>query len=854
MRNLLLILLCVVFVGGCGNTLKNSWLDFRAYYNTYYNAQENFQTGLAKVEEQPVTIDPNEPVRIHPVPNQAGNSDFEKAIDKGARILRKFPDSQWTDDALLLIGKSYYYRQEFFPALQKFEELRKASTSPKMDQLAIIWKGWTQLDLKQHMNAVTYLESELNQYPAGWSTDKKAEIQALAGEHYAMMGNWEESADYLSAAVSGLDNKELLGRSFFLYGQVLERLGRYGEAFFAFSRVSENFPGFEYIFWARYKQADVARQEGNLDQAIAIYENLRKDDKNFQRRNELVFEIARTVEMKGEVEQAEKSYKQLLYGDQLQQLRSLKADIYYRLGRIYSDHYNDYPVAAAYFDSSSTISDAPEKIDETVDAESLANAFGRYTQLQSSITRADSLMRLGSLSDAQLDSALEKIRAQKIQAQLREQQSEFSNTFANRNTSDSDNQTSSSEYGFLNHRNSRLVNQSKTDFRVLWGNRPLIDNWRRMEAVRQSSVSNRTQERDNNNLAGEGANSITIDMNLDAIPRTAEEMNELRIEKVNAQYELGNLLFLNLNRPDSARFYYHQVLKSDEDSELRPRAMYSLHELFKAAGNQDSLQYWGNRILEEYPRSRFARRIRGISDGATSDSLETDSTKVLVQKFQGILNASEQMNKGAKLRKLALENRESELAPYIHYQSIESYIRDAAQKTDSMSVHVAPDDSVLVDSTQTVSAVMEKKLTFSGAHWDSVRIVVHEFDTTFSDAVQHKKVKKLKELLDQKEETKQQLPTCEDQGISLAVSPSMDEFLLTVEYPKELEGTSISGEVEYSFIVDGAGEVQSYELVSKRTGLGIEDTFEEAFKSLRFKSLQVKDVLIRCKVAFPIQH
>ena len=77
-KGLLLGLLMVsLLTGGCGSTLKKSWTNFRAYYNTYYNAKESFQAGLTKVREQPVEIDPKEPVRIHRPPVQAADSDFQ---------------------------------------------------------------------------------------------------------------------------------------------------------------------------------------------------------------------------------------------------------------------------------------------------------------------------------------------------------------------------------------------------------------------------------------------------------------------------------------------------------------------------------------------------------------------------------------------------------------------------------------------------------------------------------------------------------------------------------------------------------------------------------------------------------
>lgn len=852
MRNFVLILFAMVFLVGCGNTLKNTWTNFRAYYNTYYNAKKHFNAGYKKIQDQPITVEPKQPVRIHPAPVQAGKSDFQKAIDKGAKLLRKFPSSRWADDAVLLIGKSYYYRQEFYPALQKFEELRNAGTSSHMEQLAIIWKARTLLDLDLYSDGVSFLRTELSLYPNSWSREKKAEIQALAGEHYAMLGNWEESASYLSKATADLENKDLLERTFFLYGQVLERLEQYSDAYFAYASVLEQYPNFEFVYWSRFKQADVARKGKNYSLAISIFEKLRKDDKNFERREELMFEIARTLEMQGKTAEAEERYKDLLYSDRRtgSQTQNLRADIYYRLGEMYSDQYNNYSVAAAYFDSSSTINDKLERIDATQeDAQTLAEVFGNYTRLKDTIQRADSLLTLGALSKTELDSVLKKIRAQKRRELTERRESQSQELLANRNLSDNDEQnaTASSVHGFLNYRSDELVNQAKAEFRIIWGNRPLIDNWRRIKVVRQPNVSSNRSSLSEESNAPAAEEEMVVDMNLEEIPRTTTAKNEFRSEKVKAQFELGNLLFLNLNSPDRARRYFHRVIKSEMGKEIRPRAMYSLFELFNSSGNRDSLQYWGNQILREYPKTSYAQQVRSRLSDQPPVHTEPDSSQKLVRRFQQIVDSS-RSNKAAKLRKLALANRSSDLAPRIYYRSIETYIEQAKDHDE----YRATSDTTLGDTA--ITADSANMVTFSGAYWDSARFAVQEFDTTFPNAEQQKKVAKLRETL--KKPASAQLPTCKELGISLNVKPSMDKFLSMITYPEKLKGTSLSGEVVYSFVVTGAGKVESYQLVSQKTSLGIEEAFEKAFdESLQFEPLQIEDPppKIECEVSFPIQ-
>ncbi|MDZ7690717.1 MAG: hypothetical protein U5K69_06215 [Balneolaceae bacterium] len=158
MKNAFLIA-TLIFLMGCGGSLKNSWTNFRAYYNTYYNAKENYQVGLRQVQEQPVELDITEPIRVHQRPVKTGGQEFQQAIDKGAQLLRKFPESKWVDETLELIGKSYYFRQEFYSALQKFEEQYNVTESPKMRQRSVVWKGRVLMDLDQYSQAIAFWRS-----------------------------------------------------------------------------------------------------------------------------------------------------------------------------------------------------------------------------------------------------------------------------------------------------------------------------------------------------------------------------------------------------------------------------------------------------------------------------------------------------------------------------------------------------------------------------------------------------------------------------------------------------------------------------------------------------------------------
>ncbi|MDZ7690718.1 MAG: tetratricopeptide repeat protein [Balneolaceae bacterium] len=131
-------------------------------------------------------------------------------------------------------------------------------------------------------------------------------------EHSVKLQEWSQAEDFLTSGLGKLEKGILKARAYFLYGQVLEIQDRFQEASFAYGRAKQNQPDFELLYWSNFKQAEVLRKMGNLDRALAIYEQMRKDDKNVERLPEIYYEIARTHEAKGDIELAQQIYKNIL--------------------------------------------------------------------------------------------------------------------------------------------------------------------------------------------------------------------------------------------------------------------------------------------------------------------------------------------------------------------------------------------------------------------------------------------------------------------------------------------------------------------------------------------------------------
>ena len=126
-----------------------------AYYNTFFNAEENYRAGLEKKNNSN-----SEEISKDIITN------FESAISKSWTVIKVYGDSNsWADDALLLIGKSHYHLEEFDKSQATLEQfLQKYLKSPLKSE-AELWLAQTfveQGNIEEALKSFTTLISNTN--------------------------------------------------------------------------------------------------------------------------------------------------------------------------------------------------------------------------------------------------------------------------------------------------------------------------------------------------------------------------------------------------------------------------------------------------------------------------------------------------------------------------------------------------------------------------------------------------------------------------------------------------------------------------------------------------------------------
>lgn len=207
MHNRSRILLLSVVLLGCSGQFSSRFVNFNAYYNTFYNAQLNYGQGYTKSTEQSRQYNFLLPIRVYQTPLGAGMQEFQSTIDKGADILRDHKISKWVDNALELIGKSYFFRTEYFSADQKFDELLLTTDDPLLQQKGVFWKGRVFMELELYTQGVQYLEDQRTIFDGQWLENMEPQILTVLAELYVARQNYEAAIPLLEQAAAGLPGR-----------------------------------------------------------------------------------------------------------------------------------------------------------------------------------------------------------------------------------------------------------------------------------------------------------------------------------------------------------------------------------------------------------------------------------------------------------------------------------------------------------------------------------------------------------------------------------------------------------------------------------------------------------------------
>nr|WP_235996401.1 hypothetical protein [Robertkochia sediminum] len=607
--------------------LNRKWHAMNSKYNAIYNGKNALTDGrqnlIDNYRDNYWEILPVERMEVREDIVLDGTEltpDFERAEEKAVKAIQKHgmniggqEKNTQIDEAYLLLGQARYYDQRFIPALEAFNYVLNKYRDSDIIGQALIWREKTHIRLENDELVITNLKKLLN-YAAYIGDQDYADANAMMAQAYMNLQHNDSALQRLKIASLHTKDKEEQGRYFFIIGQLYNELGYADSANYAFDKVIDLNRQTSRIYHVNAKVFKIRNlYELGYDKE-ELLEMLTKMEKNRENRPYLGLvyrQLALYHEDQDSLDLASHFYNRSLRASTADSI--LNAKNYQALGKLAFDARN-YTLAGAYYDSTLTNMKGGSKEFRLLKRQ--------RDNLQDVITyeavrkRNDSILGLLSMSKADrtayFESYIDSLRAEE---ELKRQRQRVREMEKGKGRSGFFGGGSGGNGDFYFY-NPASVTFGKEEFRKIWGNIELIDNWK---YGKQGVVG----------AAGAGipdanANTATADIYdvkfyLDALPQVPEAIDSIQQERDQAYYQLGLLYKERFREYQLAAQRLQDLLTFYPEERLVLPAKYNLYRIYRETGSPLA-EAMETDILNNYADSRYAQFIRDPQGFASDDA------------------------------------------------------------------------------------------------------------------------------------------------------------------------------------------------------------------------------------------
>jgi tetratricopeptide (TPR) repeat protein len=626
----------VLILWGCSsektNIASKSFHNTTARYNAYFIAKQR----MMEVESAINTSHKNNFNKYLKVFSDVDSSvirsmdaQLEECIKMSSLAIQRHPNSKWVDDSYVIVGKARYYLADFVNAIETFKYVNTKGEDDAARHEALIWLMRSFIDYNELNNAIAvsdYLKKEdLN--------NENAEFLALTRAYfYEKNEDYDEMLQYLVEVAPELSKKENVSRIYFIIGQVYQDKGMEEEAYEYYHKCLKSNPKYELYFYSKLNLAQVTRlgDEGDVKKIRKYFRKLLRDSKNLEFRDKIYYEMANFEIKQGNYDEAIGYYKSSVSSSIRNQRQ--KGYSYLKLGEIYYDHFKEYETAKNYYDS--TVAVLPNDDDLFEQVSERHEILKNFVEQINIIHLQDSLLSLADMDTVSLYAYLDEVieeRRQKAEEEMEKmKKAQRGETYAQTNIYDpfqaTNNQTASAVTGTTWYfYSSSAISLGQSEFRRIWGDIKLADNWRRSNKSQAIPFEDESMEESFTDVSDsvevdDGLSRIMERDNLLATIPFNDEAKQAALKMVeDAHYKLGKIYNFDLEEKENAATTYETLLDRFKESEYKPEVLYLLYLVYKDLGNEKYREV-GDELVNQFPNTSFAKLVRNPNYTEESDA------------------------------------------------------------------------------------------------------------------------------------------------------------------------------------------------------------------------------------------
>jgi tetratricopeptide (TPR) repeat protein len=384
------LLLLSFQMGGCavftpvGKAVASGYDNMVAYFNTYYDAKITFSE--AEEDAKAFLLTQRDSKIAAPLPADISKK-FDKVIDKCSNILAFHRNSSSADGALFLIGKSFYYQQEYAKAKKKFTELIARYPNGDAPSEAYLWSIRALEQQHQTKEAMKAAEAFLIEMEKQRNEEMQYACRLEIGIMNQQQRQFAEAAEQFSKArsLAGRDEDQI--PLLFGLGDCAYAQGNYSEAAAYYLDIPKLAPDLYDLYRSRLSAAIIYRQGGMRERSLALLNEMVGDYRMKEYRGFIRLERGRTER---ELRLIKDALNDFILVDTTYRQTSLTYEASYEIGSLDEKILMDYPAALAAF-SRATSATEGWFVDS---ARQKTRALSLYLDAKQRLWKVDSLLSI----------------------------------------------------------------------------------------------------------------------------------------------------------------------------------------------------------------------------------------------------------------------------------------------------------------------------------------------------------------------------------------------------------------------------------------------------------------------------
>ena len=288
--------------------------NFKAYFNTFYNAEEFFEKA-EKIRLQN---------RGEKIPQSAIN-DYEKVIEKSRLVLDEYPEFKLRKKAFILIVQSHFYRGELRETMGALGEMKDEFG----DKVYIEVEFWTSL-VKWKQNKPQPAINSLNELiNYGLNVDMEAKAYLAIAEIFLEQKMYAEAMDNLEKSAERIQDQNEKGQIYYRIAELSFDAKSYDRALSAYQEVIKNSQSKKQIQEGNLTTVQIYRLKGNLDLAASSIKNMLLDENYKSIYADLELELAKLYDQQNMISESRNRLESIV---QDYPKTTVSAEAYYMLG------------------------------------------------------------------------------------------------------------------------------------------------------------------------------------------------------------------------------------------------------------------------------------------------------------------------------------------------------------------------------------------------------------------------------------------------------------------------------------------------------------------------------------------